>query len=249
MAAVRETFSAAALQRQRKCLDEALSLPEDHTEHMPEGFSISPVDPMGVLPYLDALRLKKGHVLRAYQFVSGGNGNGFVYALPEDSSFPLPQECPAVPTEVVPGVELPQPCPPGALTDIMSAFEGDDSAWSYMEASLLQRALGEFGAMWHGCEWGTHEIVDRNPVATASATKRSERGFGGPADWRWETQQPKEWRPSVSRTRAGIRVRFITVSGLGSYGFYEHTDRFKRHSYCAATHRRVLAWGPGGYVF
>src|SRR5262249_50736637 len=59
-----------------------------------DGWSKSPVDPMNLLRVFDALRIRKGFVLRAYQFYSGGNGNGFVWAMPETVPFPDPNDCP-----------------------------------------------------------------------------------------------------------------------------------------------------------
>lgn len=50
----------------------------------PEGWSFSPVDPQKTLAVFNNLKLKEGFVLRAYQFREGDNGNGIVWAMPED---------------------------------------------------------------------------------------------------------------------------------------------------------------------
>ena len=57
----------------------------------PRGWSKSQVEPVEVLKAFPALRLKKGFVLRAYQFREGGNGNAVVWAMPEESPFPSPK--------------------------------------------------------------------------------------------------------------------------------------------------------------
>ena len=119
------------------------------------------MDPNQVTNCLKNLSLKPGFALRGYQFCSDGNGNGVVYAIPDGSPFPEPEECIYIqPVEVVPGVELDMPKPPSHLDNFMDAFEGDGTLQSYVEASMLQRELEEFGAMWHGCSWSTHDIID-----------------------------------------------------------------------------------------
>jgi hypothetical protein len=40
-----------------------------------------------------------------------------------------------------------------------------DAPWSYFSASLLFRALGEFGALRHGCGWSTHVILGASPFS------------------------------------------------------------------------------------
>ena len=107
---------------------------------------------MQILLAADSLRIKPGYVLRAYQFYEGGNGNAFVYAVPKTEPFPDPQECQAR----SPSHFLGPPVPPNALPTVAEAIEGDNSPWSYLQASILVRELQEFGAMWHGVTWGTH---------------------------------------------------------------------------------------------
>jgi hypothetical protein len=76
-------------------------------------------DPMKVLAVCKPLYVKEGFVLRAYQFREGGNGNGFVWAMPVEAEFPEPQECPRLQ-----GVFLEPPKPPAALGDFMDAVDG-----------------------------------------------------------------------------------------------------------------------------
>ena len=64
---------------------------EERPKQLPEGWSKSPADPAKVLAVFNSLRLKKGYVLRAYQFRDRGNGNAFVWAMPEDAPFPSPR--------------------------------------------------------------------------------------------------------------------------------------------------------------
>ena len=70
-----------------------------------EGWSLSAINPAIALKYLPNLHLKKGWKLVGYQFTSGENGNGVVYAIPESSGFDL-SSCLSENKEVVPGVVL-----------------------------------------------------------------------------------------------------------------------------------------------
>ena len=144
-----KTFPTKRIAQLRRRASKAAELPEE----VPEGWSVSTVDPMAVLAVFKPLRIKEGFVLRAYQFHSSGNGNGFVWAMPVDADFPDPDDCPRLKDTF-----LESPKPPAALDHVMDAIDGDGSPWSYMCASILARELAEFVAMWHGCSWGTHTI-------------------------------------------------------------------------------------------
>ncbi len=150
-----KTFPATKVEQLRKQAGKAAELPED----VPSGWSKSPVDPMALLAVFKPLHIKDGYILRAYQFREGGNGNGFVWAMPVDADFPDPEACPRLENVV-----LEPPVPPAALDDYMNAIDGDGTPWSYMCASILAREMAEFGAMWHGCDWDTHTILGADPL-------------------------------------------------------------------------------------
>lgn len=160
------TFTLAKVQQLRT---RAAKLAQPR-RNVPEDWSISAVDPMTVLAVFKPLRIKEGYILRAYQFCSGGNGNGFVWAMPTDADFPDPEQCPRLED-----VFLEPPKPPAALDDAMEAIDGDGSPWSYLCASLLCRQLREFGAMWHGCDWSTHSILGEIGGKTAMDVRVSNR--------------------------------------------------------------------------
>ena len=82
------TFKAKKISQLRRRASKAAELPDD----VPSGWSRSNVDPMGVLDVFKPLQLKDGFVLKAYQFREGGNGNGFVWAMPTDADFPDPED-------------------------------------------------------------------------------------------------------------------------------------------------------------
>ena len=244
-----EHFSAEMVKDLRERLRDAIVWP---SHGLPEGFSNSPSDPTKALSCVDSLHMMPGFVLCGYQFCAGANGNGFVFAMPEDVPFPDPSECPQQEVEAVSGVFLDSPKPPQALEHFMAGIEGDGAAQSYLEASILFRELTEFGAIWHGCEWSTHAVLDTDPFDPATGqTDRDDDDFlWDPAKWQWHGRRPSDWRPSVAlRENGGADVRFITLSELGTSALYKHHDRFARGSLRPKTTQKTLAVGPGGYVF
>jgi len=100
------TFALARIQRLRKQAAEAASSDTEPAE----GWSISSVDPMGVMAVFKPLRMRSGFVIRAYQFNEGGNGNAFVWAVPISVPFSDPADCPRLE-----GVFLAPPKPSAAL--------------------------------------------------------------------------------------------------------------------------------------
>lgn len=210
------------------------------------GWSKSKGDPTKILQAFDALRLKKGFVLRAYQFREGGNGNGFVWALPESAAFPEPGDCPRVDIHF-----LKPPKPPAALDDVMGAIEGDGSPRAHLQASLLKRELGEFGAMWHGLDWSTHRILGANPLK-APASGKGQSPFdsvGDPKDWKWSAPEPAEWNPQVVFDKGAVVVTFHTFSGHGTSAIHRHVDTFMPGSCGFKTERTSIATGGRGFLF
>ena len=212
-----------------------------------EGWSKSTVNPMELLSIFNTLWLKKGLVLRAYQFREGGNGNGIVWAMPEDLTFPDPESCDKLIDRF-----LEPPKPPGAIDNIMESVEGDGSPWSYLSASLFAREAAEFGALWHGSSWSTHEILGEAPSQFPYG-KASRRGIEDPDhnhdEWKWLEAKPEEWMPMVCEEGNVITVVFYTFSGLGGHGIYRHLDTYEKGQYQFKTEKKLIAEGTGGYVF
>jgi len=237
------TFPIEEVQRLRRLAEEARQVPREYTE----GWSKSDVDPMKLLFSFPSLRLKKGLVLRAYQFRSGDNGNGIVWAMPENLTLPEPDAC----SRLV-GIFLEPPRPPGALDNTMEAIEGDGSPWSYLSASLFAREVAEFGAMWHGCSWSTHIILGSDPWSSPQRSTRrssSEGPSGSPDDWRWLESKPSEWVPEVYEDGGIVTVTFYTFSGLDREVIYRHLDTYKPDRYRFESDRKVIAEGSRGFIF
>ena len=209
----------------------------------PEGWSKSSINPMGVLAVFEPLWIRKGHVLRSYQYREANDGHGVVWAMPADADFPDPEKC--LLTE---NVLLGPPKPPRVLEDFMAAIEGDGSQWSYFCASLLGRELQELGAALHGCKWSTHLILDENPLSKPRKSEASYLSLGSPEQWAWMEPDPSEWRPCVIENEDSITVNFLTFSGYLQRAIYHHADRFSRGTYRFTTQSRLVASGPTGYV-
>ena len=238
-----KTFPATSIERLRSEAARARRLPIQ----MPSGWFKSPIDPMALVSVFEPLTVKSGYVLRAYQFQEAGNGKGFVWAMPVDAEFPDPADCPKT-QGVVPGL----PKPPGALDNVMKAIGGDGSRWSYLCASILKRELAEFGAMWHGCNWSMHSILDTSPRnhAKEPAPESVLTEMVTPVDaWEWLKEEPNDWRPFVEQDGPQITVAFVTYTRLGSEIIYRHVDDYRAGDYRPKTNRQMLARGTAGFVF
>ena len=88
-----------------------------------DGWSVSLIDPTNLLKVFKTLWLKDGFALHGYEFTSGGNGNGVIWAVPSDAPVLTPEECPRLED-----VFLEPPKPPGAV-ELMKAIEGEFYLW------------------------------------------------------------------------------------------------------------------------
>jgi hypothetical protein len=200
------------------------------------GWSKSKLAPMKVLEAFASLSIKSGFTLRAYQFVEGVNGNGVVWAMPKDSSFPEPDEC-----DKLEDTFLECPWPADAL-DVMDVISGDGSEFSYISASIFAREISEFGAYWHGCSWSSHTIIDEE-------TKLDEFDFKEVDSWEWLKEKPVNFRPSVKKSEDKTFVVFYTYSGLMPGGLYKHMDIYDNNSYRPKSNSERIAKGGNQYLY
>ena len=206
----------------------------------PQGWSIASYDPTQLLAAFSCLRLRDGYRLAAYRFREGGNGNGFVFAIPEDRKLPEPPESGFGLGWSSSGSALftcaEDSLPDWVRADVGHLLEGDDSPLSYFEASILLRELRELGAKWHGCSWSTHELV------TSGRQKLWQR-------WKWLSKKPEDWRPEVTRDRMDRwRVTFYSYSGLVQERILRHRDTFQ-DGYQFHSEEAEIAIGKRGYIF
>ena len=216
-----------------------------------EGWQRNHTDPMQLLAVFTTLRLQDGYRLVGYERDWGIGCSGRVVAVPVQAGFPAPDPVTGLPAHV-----------PGLVEDPMRVIQGDGSAWSYLEASILWRELREFGAWWHGMTWSTHTILGANPLRVPSAhtipPQRSQHqaDFGKgelpqPGDTRWVWLEPQmnlptaQWDPVVYITPNLIRVVFYTYSPLGQEGIYRHEDTYRPGCYQPQSTRMTkIAEGP-----
>ena len=220
-----ERFAVPPIIALRRRVERIASVPDD----APEGWNKSLVDPMDVVALFKGLSVKSGYVLRAYQYVSGDNGNGNVYAMPADAPFPEPDECLRMDN-----VFLEPPLPPAADAETMKYIDGDRSPRSYLLASLMARELAEFGAMWHGRSWSDQSIL-------ADASKLS-------TPWTWCEEPPSDLRPSVDATESAILVVFYTYTMFDHERVIRHTDQYSGSSYDFKHESTVIGHGQRGAV-
>ncbi len=238
--------SAAHINQLRQEAQE-LTFPGEDDAPDSEGWSKSRYDPNRLVDLFKPLRLKKGFVLRAYLFREGGNGNGVVWAMPAEAEFPEPEDCPELEQHM-----FKAPKPWDALDDPMAVIEGDDSEWSYLAASLLRRELREFGALWHGVQWGVHTLLNDDPWKARPMDDEADP-LQAPStplrEWKWYQPRPAQWAPRVEMTPDRVTVTFHTYCPLYKEAIYRHTDTYRRGQYRAKTEQVRIADAPGGIAF
>jgi hypothetical protein len=234
------TIAANTANRLRRRAQRAAVLPEAG----PDGWSVSPVSPMGLVAVFDTLRLKPGMTLHAYQYRAGDNGNGVVWAMPEHVPLPPPDACPRIEEF------LDAPKPHEALDDVMEAIDGDGSPISYLSASLLARELREFGARWHGVSWGACRMLGRRP-ATRPGT-HSHQTAAAPNDedrWTWLQPAPAVWPPRVIESGAKVTVKLHVLDPVGAETIRQLTDTYRADRYTCTTTEVDLAIGGAGIIW
>lgn len=208
-------------------------------EALAPGWSLASYDPNVLFDVFPCLQLRDGFRLASYQFVEGGNGNGFMFAIPTRHSLPEPQEDDFGFDWSLSGNPVfysERPLPEWMHSDLESFLEGDGSPLSYFQASIFIRELREMGSLWHGCSWSTHEVL-------LSATQISK------LKWEWQDEKPRDWRPVVRQNSDGLwQVVFYSHTGLGQEQIVVHTDTFTA-GYQFDVDDRAIALGEGGYVF
>lgn len=234
------TYGVEEVQQLRKDAGTAARL----AGRYPNGWSKSTDDPARLLAAFPTLRLKKGLVLRAYVFREGGNGNGVIWAMPEQAAFPDPAEL-----RRVEGGLRDLPRPQGA-TGIMQGIDGDGSPWSYLSASLLAREAQDFAAQQHGVGWGLHRFVGADPWAGRQTP--AEDPMQGPTgklpDWKWSGPRPADWAPRVEMAGDRVTVTFYTYTPLGYQRIFRHVDTYRPGQYDPESQDDEIGSGPPGIV-
>ena len=213
----------------------------------PDGWFVSACDPNDLIGVFKALRLKAGFAVHAYEFRSGGNGNGIIWAVPADAPLLAPEDCPRLDDEF-----LGPPQPPGAIP-LMQAIEGDESPWSYLSASILCREAAEFGARWHGCVWSDQKIIAKPPRDRPAAASRRMRRTPGTTH-RWEAGSGTapflaHGRQPIPRAERPGRIVLYIRNPVGQNTIYRATDTYRVDGYACETSTTEICTGPGGFIY
>jgi len=226
--------------------DQDFQFSDEDPEPVPAGWVKSEHDPTKIVDLFRPLRLKKGFVLRAYLFRENGNANGVVWAMPQDAEFPEPKDSPVLEHHL-----FNAPKPWDALDDLMEAVEGDGSEWSYLAASVLRRELREFGASWHGIDWGTHIILEDDPWKKPPAEDDfpPSRPTTPAREWKWSAARPQQWAPTVRIQPDQVTVTFYTYTGKAPERIFRHTEIYRPGRYRARVEDQLIGQGKGGFVF
>lgn len=227
-----------------------------------EGWSLYDGDLTKVFKIFPTLRLKPGYKLIAYLFREGGNGNGKVWAIPQDVIPPAPELCTDFDTNY--HLHFLRPPKPGGALNVAEVLEGDGSPKSYLSASLLLREIQEFGAMWHGIIWGAHTIIgsdpwlkidDKDESASSYDTLNLEEFIWGKSQrisswisseegWQWIKGKPKDWSIMYINKGKIHQISFITHNSRGLEQLIRHYDVYKQNNYIYETKTVSLGFGP-----
>ncbi len=221
--------------------------------------TIAVYDPNRLLEAFPSLRLRPGFKLASYQYLSGGNGNGFTFAIPADRHLPTPPSMNsnhnrwpmAEPDDPV--FDQAQALLKWASPEVNRFLVGDGSPRSFFEASILEREVHELGAIWHGCSWAARSILTGREGFPGTDWLS---GLDDP-EWNWRRKRPKIWSPSVTipnKSPKPLTVRFNLFSGLGSEHIVSVQDKYPNWNsttepYVFDTDSKLLAEGRPGLIF
>ena len=225
-------FSLKKVNQLRDSAREARSI----GKHRISGWSKSPIDPKDLLDVFDTIQIKSGFTLHGYIYRENENGNGVIWAVPDNSPYLEPENCIQLEDKF-----LSPPKPPCAVDDFMKVVEGDGSPWSYLSASIFMREAHEFGALWHGCAWSDVTILDKDITDEEEPSKNE--------NWEWEAEKPEKWEPLVEMENKFVKVSIILFNPVGINTISLMEDTYSIMSYEPKTKKYVLSRGQGGIVY
>lgn len=184
-----------------------------------------------------SLRLKPGYRLRLLDYRWVRYSGPYMFAVPPELwSAPVPQ-----PTEGPQDI-------PGALEHFMDAVEGDDTAWSYLCASLLARDADEIGAYYTGARFGDQQLVDKCPRVGGNRPPDPYSDLSpGPTEpqeeWEWLEPIPTDWLPQVHLSQDRAIVTFHTYRYYYGEAISRYTDTYERGCYRPQCEEVIVATG------
>jgi hypothetical protein len=212
---------------------------------MGSGWTSLAPDPMKLLRHYRTLKMKRGWVLKAYQYYAGGNGHCLVFAWPKSASLPEPYD--VLPLEKR-EPHWAQPYPEGSVVDFMTVLDGDGSPESYLMASFFCRDVEAIGAFWHGGEWLDHHVLFADPIAPKSKKEKPDEDAGFGTGWRRRARFPLNMEPCVSQNRGATEVVFHSYCPVGGKAITRFVDQFGGDGMRFKTKDTLLASAPGGII-
>ena len=210
------------------------------------GWIRSRFDATKLVHVFEALSIKAGYMLKAYEYVEESNGNGIIWAVPAMDQEAVLDDFSEL-TESL--FEAPRPA---QAVPLMQAIEGDGSPWSYLSASILGREAAEFGAIWHGCWWSDQTILSKPPRQASDEDLIDDHELTGDAplgDWTWHRAEPRVWEPAFHDKGAVKEVVLHIFDPMGQETVYRTTDTYEAGSFEARTETIDLCTGDGFRVY
>ena len=202
--------------------DLAIPQPEMYSTGADEGWVLSTVNPGDVLHKLPGLRLKSKLRLVAFLFKSDMDGQGVIWAVPEDfCTTDYLEDSLRGSTDA----DHP-PQPPAAFPNCMEAIEGDRSSASFLTASILQREFLEFGAQGKQVSWAYQRLIEDIPAAIKPY---------------WHDTDHPNLQPKVSPlSDGGATVEFFTCRIKPPIMIIRYVDHYSAENYTAKRTQRIL---------
>ena len=184
---------------------------------------ISTVNPGDAIVKLPGLWLNPGFRLVSFIYRAEGTGKGAIFAVPESySTIAWLEQAIAKSQDIVQ-----PPNPEGASQDFMEAIDGDQSAASFLLASLLRRELKEFGALGTQCDWRYHRVIDAIPPQVK---------------WRWQGDPPQDLAPKVKLLpNDQAATEFFTCRIQAPIAIFRHVDQYLAKQYQGSSLDKAIA--------
>ncbi|MDR3232497.1 MAG: hypothetical protein LBT46_02305 [Planctomycetaceae bacterium] len=266
---VRHTFSAGELNKIRNDIHKGLAKVEKNlsfagVDNWDGNWSAYSGNWEPLYQSLKHLKIKNGYTLGAYIIASHGNSNGIVFGVAIDTDIsdieivrtdyskkrmrvppfvfgPIhgnpndPWGCPKLPKNSVPSY--------------MSLFIGDNTPESYLESAILFHELSDFGARWHGVDWGDVDIQCPDDYHNEEEC-RGEKYARFDCFIRPELVKPFA-NPTVIMHKNKVIVRFLAFCGHTPNRFYFARHIFKRtkaNTMDLQYDEDVIAIGNDGFI-
>ena len=210
-----------------------VDLPDYELKFNNKGWAVDEIGPENVVKGYSNVFIRDKYKLVAYQYCDGMGGNSIIWALPKENDAPLPQDCEILREEFL------HPPKPSDAVDYMNAIDGDRTPLSYIQAAILVHELNEYGAYWHGVNWGRDRIL---PIHNEYESSKYE--------WTLLEREPEIIHPHFyyNEDQRPV-VIFYTINDIGVISMKEYKHIFSEEDYTLYTEVKVIATAGVGIIF